>query len=200
MRKSLDSFEFKATLMDFFRDDAETTNKLKLLDWDTWFYKEGYPPKPDYDDSMVKVCFELAEKWHNRTSKPFDPKPSDIEGWVANQSVVFLEKLESYPAPPMAKEDVVLMGQTYGFAKSENIELVSRFYSVGLMCKEESVYYPTARLLGQVGRMKFVRPLFKLLKDCDRDFAIYVFNQNKDFYHPICRNMVKSILWPSNSS
>ena len=32
--KSLDSFEFKATLTDFFANDEEVSTKLKNLDWD----------------------------------------------------------------------------------------------------------------------------------------------------------------------
>jgi leukotriene-A4 hydrolase len=195
MLKSLDSFEFKSTLTDFFASDAETTKKLKELDWDTWFYKPGYPPNPNYDDSMVKVCYELADKWRARGEGSFQPSASDISGWTANQSVVFLEKLQSFPAPPIRKEDVKLLGDSYGYAKSENVELVSRFFGVGLMAKQPTVYEPTAELLGKVGRMKFVRPLYRLLDQCDRDLAVKTFEKNKSFYHPICRGMVEKDLF-----
>jgi len=50
------------------------------------------------------------------------------------------------------------MGEVYGFAKSKNVEVVSRFFRVGLRAREQEVYVPTAELLGRVGRMKFVRP------------------------------------------
>ncbi|KAF2663974.1 putative leukotriene A-4 hydrolase like protein [Microthyrium microscopicum] len=193
--KSLDSFEFKATLLDFFASDSEATNLLNSVAWDDWFYKPGFPPKPNYDDTLVKGCYALAEKWHARSSQSFTPNSSDIDGWTANQSVVFLEKIQSYPAPPIPKEDVVLLGDTYGYAKSSNVELVSRYFAVGLMAKEESVYKPTGELLGTVGRMKFVRPLFRLLEKCDRKYAIEVFEKNKNFYHPICRAMVEKDLF-----
>jgi leukotriene-A4 hydrolase len=190
----LDSFEFKATLADFFASDTDASTKLKDLDWDTWFYKPGYPPKPDYDDSMVRACYELAEKWKNRSSD-FKPSPADISSWTANQSVVFLERLQSYPAPPISVNDVDLLGSTYGYADSENVELVSRFCGVGLMARAEGVYKPTAKLLGTVGRMKFVRPLYRLLEQCDRKFACETFEKNRDFYHPICRAMVERDLY-----
>jgi leukotriene-A4 hydrolase len=190
----LDSFEFKATLVDFFASDSEASTKIRDLDWDTWFYKAGYPPKPDYDDSMVRACYELAEKWKNRSSN-FHPSAADISSWTANQSVVFLERLQSFPAPPISVDDVALLGSTYGYADSENVELVSRFYGVGLMARAESVYAPTAKLLGSVGRMKFVRPLYRLLEQCDRKFACDTFEKNRDFYHPICRAMVERDLY-----
>jgi len=51
-----------------------------------------------------------------------------------------------------------------------------------------------AELLGQVGRMKFVRPLFKGLNQGDRELAIKTFEKNREFYHPICRQMVEKDL------
>ena len=57
------------------------------------------------------------------------------------------------------------------------------------------MYAPTAELLGKVGRMKFVRPLYRLLEKCDRDLAVKTFEKNKDFYHPICRQIVEKDLF-----
>lgn len=182
-------------MLDFFSNDKEASGKLKEVDWDTWFYKPGYPPKPNFDESMVRVCYELADKWRSRAEKSFEPKTSDIEGWIGNQSVVFLEKLQSFPSPPLRSEDVRALGETYGYAASSNVELVSRFYGLGLMVREKSVYKPTADLLGTVGRMKFVRPLYRLLNECDRDLAVATFEENKTFYHPICRAMVEKDLF-----
>lgn len=51
------------------------------------------------------------------------------------------------------------MGSEYGFTKSQNVEVVSRYYLIGLKARDDSVYGLTVDLLGKVGRMKFVRPL-----------------------------------------
>ncbi|TKX26598.1 leukotriene A-4 hydrolase-like protein [Elsinoe australis] len=198
-RKSLDSYDFKATLLDFFASDSDASKKLNDLDWDTWFYKPGFPPKPDYDTSMVDVCYALADKWsaaNTGDSSSFKPDSSDLEGWMANQSVVFLEKIQTFEKP-LKPELVDLMGSSYGFASSSNVELVSRYFTVGLKAKAKSVYGPTAELLGRVGRMKFVRPLYKGLKACDEDLAKKTFEKNRNFYHPICRGMVEKDLYGS---
>lgn len=195
--KSLDSFQFKATLLDFFAQDDEATDKLKGLDWDHWFYSPGYPPKPDFDESLVKVCYELVDKWSSRTKgtkSEFQPKASDIDGWVSNQSVVFLERMQDLPTKP-SSADIELMGEAYGYGKSENVELVSRYYVLGLRSKCEKLYHPTADLLGKVGRMKFVRPLFRTLNEVNRDLAVETFQKNKNFYHPICRQLVEKDLF-----
>lgn len=86
------------------------------------------------------------------------------------------------------------MGKAYSLTGSRNVELTSRFFGIGLVAKDTAVYQPTADLLGQVGRMKFVRPLYRKLNKVDRPLALATFEKNKDFYHPICRAQVEKDL------
>lgn len=195
--KSLDSYDFKSCLINFFEKDAEAKKKLDEFDWDKLFYAPGFPTKPDFDQTMVKSCYELADKWQARvsgTKKEFEPKQEDIKGWVSNQSVVFLERLQSF-AETFSAEDVHLLGVTYGYRATQNIEVLSRYLNIGLMAKASETYQPAAELLGRIGRMKFVRPMFRLLNKADRDLAVKTFENNKDFYHPICRQMVEKDLF-----
>ncbi|KAJ4319121.1 Leucyl aminopeptidase yscIV [Neodidymelliopsis sp. IMI 364377] len=196
--KSLDSYDFKACLINFFESDAEASKKLQDFDWDKLFYAPGYPPKPDFDDSLVKTCYQLADKWEAHVSSSnsgsFKPAASDISGWVSNQSVVFLERLQSF-GTKFSEQDIHLLGSTYGYASTANIEVSSRFLCLGLKAKAPETYEPAAELLGKIGRMKFVRPLFRLLNEADRKLALSTFEKNKDFYHPICRQMVEKDLF-----
>lgn len=167
MGKSLDSYEFKATLLDFFAGAESTAKKLEAVDWDTWFYKPGLPPKPDFDTSLVKPAYELADKWETLTtttttttaSTPeFQPNPSDITSLSGNQLVVFLERLllSSQPLSPTAAAQ---MGTTYSFASSQNVELSSRWCQIAMQAGDKSCLEVVETLLGSVGRMKFVKPL-----------------------------------------
>ncbi|EAU32245.1 conserved hypothetical protein [Aspergillus terreus NIH2624] len=156
--KSLDSYEFKATILDFFKSDAEASKLLNELDWDTWFYAPGLPPKPKFDTSLVDVVYDLAKKWQSIPESSFKPQPSDIKDLTGNQIVVFLEQVLLFERP-LAPELSKLMGEVYGLAKSANIEVANLYFRVGLNAGDESVFEPTADLLGKIGRMKFVRPL-----------------------------------------
>lgn len=52
--ESIDSFEFKAFFLDYFKD----TPAIAQIKWDDWFYLPGMPTyKPNYDDSLAKVRF-----------------------------------------------------------------------------------------------------------------------------------------------
>ncbi|KAK3678322.1 Leucyl aminopeptidase yscIV [Recurvomyces mirabilis] len=193
--RSVDSYEFKAMLLSFFENDAEASKKLNDVDWDTWFYKPGLPPKPDFDTELADQCYALADKWtalNEGNAGDWKPSSKDIENFMSNQSVVFLERLQS-SSTPLKPEHIHTMGQAYGYASSKNIELVSRFYVLGLVAKAKEIYEPAAELLGRVGRMKFVRPLFRRLIEVDAGLAKKTFEKNRDFYHPICRSMVEKL-------
>ncbi|KAK5138211.1 hypothetical protein LTR08_004907 [Meristemomyces frigidus] len=195
--RSLDSYEFKATLLAYFENDAEVSKKLARIDWDETFYKPGFPPKPAFDTTLADECYALASKWTKLSTKEdssssFTPSAKDIKDFTANQSVVFLETLQQSPHT-LSPDLIDLLGSTYAFAQSENVELVSRFLALGLQSKAPSVYQPTAELLGKVGRMKFVRPLYRGLMGCDMGLARKTFDGNREFYHPICRGMVERL-------
>jgi leukotriene-A4 hydrolase len=194
--RSVDSYEFKATLVGFFEKDKEVSKKLDELDWDGWFYKPGFPTKPDFDTTLADQCYALADKWqavNEGAAKDFKPNSSDIKNFTSNQSVVFLERIQTF-AKPLSPDLVEQMGDVYSYAKSKNIELVSRYYTLGLQGRAKAVYQPAADLLGKVGRMKFVRPLFRELMRCDFELAKKTMEQNRDFYHPICRQMMEKML------
>ncbi|OJJ84939.1 bifunctional aminopeptidase/epoxide hydrolase [Aspergillus glaucus CBS 516.65] len=191
--KSLDSYEFKTTILDFFQSDPEASKLLNDLDWDKWFYAPGLPPKPHFDTSLVDVVYELARKWQSLPESSFKPQASDIHGLTANQLIVFLEQVLLFEQlkPDLTK----LMGEVYGLSKSENIEVANLYFQVGLKAGDKSVLEPTASLLSRIGRMKFVRPLYRNLQKVNRTLAIETFEKNRDFYHPICRAMVEKDLF-----
>ncbi len=138
--------------------------------------------------------FESSKRRNSsKLLQDFTPSPKDIEGWTANQVVVFLESVQLFKTP-LTPSQSQAMGKAYLLATSRNVELSFRYFSIGLTAKDETVYHPTAELLGKVGRMKFVRPLYRKLNAVDRKLALQTFEKNKGFYHPICSAQVEKDL------
>ncbi|OKL60722.1 Leukotriene A-4 hydrolase-like protein [Talaromyces atroroseus] len=191
--KSLDSYEFKAAILDFFSTDAVASKRLSEVDWESWFYSPGLPPKPTFDTSLVDIVYELADKWKESASE-FTPTKEDVKGLTANQFIVFLERVTSFEDSSLTPESFRLMGQVYGFAESANIEVTNLYFRLGLKIGDRTAIEPTVKLLGEIGRMKFVRPLFRALKNIDRQVAVETFEKHKGFYHPICRGLVEKDL------
>lgn len=126
----------------------------------------------------ARIPFPLQAEVFTNDYKDFNPQPSDIEGWTGNQIVVFLERVQLFKTP-LTPELSQAMGKTYALTETRNVELSSRYFGVGLRAKDTTVYQPTADLLGTVGRMKFVRPLYRYLALVDRKLALKTFEKNK---------------------
>ncbi|KXX73682.1 Leukotriene A-4 hydrolase [Madurella mycetomatis] len=190
--KSLDSYEFKDTFLEFFSapEYAGLKDKISVIDWEGRFYNTGLPPKPEFDTSLVDTCYWLAEKWKQ---KDFSPSPSDTSSWTGNQVLVFLNEVQDFEAPLTAEQSRQL-GRVYGLSDSKNVELKAAYYQIAMKAEDTTSYPGVAELLAQVGRMKFVRPLFRSLNKVDRDLAVKTFERNRDFYHPICRQLVEKDL------
>ncbi|CAK7209788.1 Leucyl aminopeptidase yscIV [Sporothrix bragantina] len=191
-RKSLDSYEFRDTFLEFFAkpEYASLKDALEKIDWEGRFHTPGLPPKPQFDTTLIDVCYALAAKWQ---SPDYKPSPSDVEGWVANQKIVFLGEVQGFDKP-ITVEQSQQMGTAYGMVDTQNVEVKSAYYAVSLRAEDKATYQGTADLLGTVGRMKFVRPLYRALNKVDRELALSTFEKNRDFYHPICRAMVEKDL------
>lgn len=200
--KSLDTYQFVDTLYDFFSDKHEALN---LLDWETWLYKPGMPPvRPDFDTSLVDQCYLLADRWLKALQEktPLEGlfSAADIELFSANQLVVFLETLSS-----LNKQEGFLwsdnvkaleyMTEVYkAYSASANCEVVYRWFALQVRGHNAAFYDRLGQWLGTVGRMKFVRPGFRVLNEVARDLAVKYFQEFESTYHPICRTMVKKDL------
>lgn len=198
--KSLDSYQFKDALYEYFTDHKDV---LDSIDWNSWFFAPGLPPKPDFDTSIADACYQLSNRWVETLSdskkmddyaKDFSSK--DIESWTSTQAVVFLNSVadEFEKSSVNTQEAVKALNKVYSFASSSNAEVISRWYRLAGNAKLESEYTKLADWLGTVGRMKFVRPGFRTLKSVDAKLAQETFKKNKGFYHPICRALVEKDL------
>lgn len=200
--KSLDTYQFLDTLYEYF--DYQKA-KLDEIDWHTWLYEPGMPPvNPGFDTSMVDECYKLADKWFNAVKNNSDFysqfKALDVESFTANQSVVFLETLDSYNKRDDFKwknhpAAVKALSEIYPeYSQSSNAEVLFRWFVVQVRGHNTEYYSKLGEWLGSVGRMKFVRPGYVLLRGVDRDLAVSYFKKFELTYHPICQTMVRKDL------
>ncbi|KAK8081894.1 leukotriene A-4 hydrolase/aminopeptidase [Apiospora saccharicola] len=179
-RKSLDSYEFKATFLNYFNEHGtdEIKQKVAQIPWEEKFHQPGLPPKPEFDTSYVDSCMALAEKWK---SSDYKPGLKDIESFNSNQTLVFLQAVQDF-SPCLSVERAQLLGSAYNISSSKNVELKTAYYGISLRAGDRDAFPGIVELLGEVGRMKFVRPLYRQLVKLDRDLAVATYEKNKDFY------------------
>ena len=120
-----------------------------------------------------------------------------------SNAVVLLDQLEILPA--FSPELVAKMDKSYGFGENDNAEIRLRFYQVALksgpeyaesaagmsICLGSSIRQaasrsvfadaPAAWVINK-GRMKFCRPIFRLLHQQAPELAKKTFMEHKDFF------------------
>ncbi|KAJ5492408.1 leukotriene a4 hydrolase [Penicillium expansum] len=193
-QKSVDSAQFKETVLEFFKSDTEAAAKLAEVDWDMWYHKPGAIPKPDLRSPFYDNCQNLASLWASvsETSTVY-PCAADVEDWSACQVLVFLDELLQKP-DPISLKLVRAMDSEYKWSKSTNLELLTRYLRVALRSGDKSVLAQTEEVLGQTGRMKFVRPLLEGVISVDGQLAVRLYQKYKTFYHPTCLRLIEGIL------
>ena len=99
--------------------------------------------------------------------------------------------LDALPVPyPQAAE----LEARYGLYRSGNFEIRASFVEVALAAGLPDALHEADLLLGEVGRMKYLKPVYKALKQRDADRARTVFAKHRDRYHPIAVQVIAGLL------
>lgn len=144
--KSVSTQEWKEHLLAYFASHPTASKALQAVDWDAWLHGEGMelPVPLTYDETFAQAAFALAGRWEKAIAEGVDATSvfsrGDMEGWNANQVVVFLEKLHAGPKVPATYAG--WLDDMYGLSAAQNPEIRLRFYEVAL--EEEAGRYADA--------------------------------------------------------
>ena len=191
--KSLDSDQFKQFFTDYFRDKTG----VDCVDWNTWFYSPGMPPyKPTLDTSLADQCWTEGQKWLDLDSG----KVESLENSLLLNIVCQISECDiSQDAPDMSPTQIQeflsfiiqkqsLKSQTlekldsvYKFSSSTNCDILCLFLRLGLRSKWEPGVDLTFQFLKTMGRLKYVRPLYRDLSKWEekKELTVKFFQENK---------------------
>ncbi|KAG1146328.1 hypothetical protein G6F37_008088 [Rhizopus arrhizus] len=168
--------------------------KLNTIDFDAWINQPGMPPVDNaFDTTLADACLDLADRWDKSRDEQslaqFSSK--DVENFSAGQKIVFLERLTD--CTPLSHHAILKMDQLYQLTPNHNADLRLRWQQVCLMADYEPIYPQVVQFITQQGRMKFVRPLYRLLHQAKNgaQLAVDTYLQNKSFYHPIAAQLIE---------
>lgn len=201
------SEEFRSFFREHFKGKKEES-KAAQFDWDAWLYKPGMLPtsyEPNFDRSLAEDAEKLASAWLDYDAGKIIGAPGagrDIDSWSTAQRTWFLDVLLTAVeerSVPLRVETIAAMKGTYGFHTQKNAEVLFRFLmlAVPTAAVGSDVLDITTRFITTQGRMKYVRPLYRTLRDSSsqtRALAVTTFLANADFYHPIASKMVANDL------
>ncbi|KAG1838375.1 hypothetical protein DFJ58DRAFT_814207 [Suillus subalutaceus] len=192
MGHSITTETWKNHLYAYFQKNGskEQIKALNSIDWDM-----------EYDLTLANPANALADRWyesrHTTDISKLDFKGSDLDNLDANQRAVFLERLESYNEPLPAGH-LFHFDKLYAFSKTLSAEIRFRFYALVLKSQAAMHFVQGAAnwVIGAddtgviKGRMKFCRPVFRVMFKVKPDLAISTFRQAQTQFHPIAQSLI----------
>ncbi|XBW35174.1 hypothetical protein QEN19_000737 [Hanseniaspora menglaensis] len=207
--KSISIWQFVNSIYEFYHSyDKDIFNKLtKEMDWDLWLLTPGLPPTPKFNTKRADEVTKLAEAWINKAkfeiSGDKDTKLStsadSVDEFSVQQLLLFIDTLCDFKHWAEAGETSLEFINLYT-QKFESLFNYPEFeyrYIRWLSLTKISLDTTTERLIkfvSDIGRMKYVRPLFLVLAKINKTLAIETYEKLHGFYSNVCAEMVKKDL------
>lgn len=158
-------------------------------DIDAWVYGPGLPEKRP---SVESNKFDLVESFMNARLKDNIWSKEGTEKWSTHEWLHFIRKLPT----DLSLDQANSLDQTYAFSKSGNSEILAAWLETSIY----NGYYKniTSELetfLVNVGRRKFLTPLYKALKtEGDIALAKDIYSKAKPNYHAVSTQTMDALL------
>ncbi|AKU93626.1 Aminopeptidase [Labilithrix luteola] len=186
LTKWLGAHRFGAVTTDDFVTlvEREEPGLLARVDAKAWIDSPGLPanyPKPE--SARLGAVLALAGRV---------PTAAETKGWGATEWVLYLEAMPRPSSLAICEE----LDKTYALTKATNPEVLVSWLTLACESGDANVLPRVEELLGQTGRMKYLKPLYRALagRAETKPLAQSLFAKLRDQYHPIAQQVVSSLL------
>jgi aminopeptidase N len=186
LRSYIDAFRFQAITTDDFlvHIERELPGVLAKVDAPRWIDGEGVPetaprPRSARLDAITALTGAL-------------PDAALVKQWSPTEWQLYLESVPR----PASEELCRTLDERFALTRSTNHEVLVAWLLLALASGFHGVLPRVEEVLGTVGRMKYLRPLYLALArdERTRPRARELFQQLRPTYHPIARQVVESVL------
>ena len=101
------------------------------------------------------------------------------------------------PSPFLLFIQVTALDERYKLSESRDYDVKVTFLQLAISTGCRSYLNEVEKCLKQVGRMRYLRPLYSSLAKGSKEekmLAKRIFSEAQEFYHPIARSVAESIL------
>jgi leukotriene-A4 hydrolase len=156
---------------------------------DEWLYGPGVPATAKHTVSPRLTALDAQRDAWLKGDQP--TANLDTKNWVAIEWMHFLNTIDGKASAQQMKE----LDQAFGLGKSTNNEVAFRFYLASIKAGY-GVREPLTKFLMDVGRKKFVLPLYTALLNnpAEREWALALYRKARPRYHPDTQTNVDKLL------
>ena len=154
------------------------------VDYDEWLYGTGLPPgTPAISSPLLDAVVAIGQA---------APEPDVAAAWSADEWQVYLAELR----PPVPAALLAELDRRYQLTASANPEILRLWLTAALGSGYPAAVPAAVDLLGRVGRLKFLKPLYDALAENPdtRVLARECFERNRGRYHPIAVTVISTRL------
>ncbi|XP_050209566.1 leucine aminopeptidase [Mercurialis annua] len=193
IKKYIATFKFKSidtdTFLDFLKANVPGIEKdvdLKLWTEGTGIPSDAYEPVSDIYTKIVSLAheFKLGRM----------PREDEVADWQGQEWELYLENLPK----SVEASQILALDARYRLSESKDYEMKVAFLQLAISSGCRDYFSEVEKTLKEVGRMKYLRPLYAALvqgteKEEEKIFAKRVFAEARECYHPIAQGVVEAI-------
>ncbi|KAH9402319.1 Leukotriene A-4 hydrolase [Tyrophagus putrescentiae] len=185
LRSYLEHFKYRSIVTDDFKSYLSE-----------YFFKKVHAPEicirlTEYDTSLLNACVFLAKKW---ISAPEDLlvegkmlfRQDDWKAFSPRQKKLFLIELDEQTTGagqrPLSPGKLHLLNELYRVREERNVEIATAWILLGLHSQWKEVIADAIKLVSEVGRLKYTRPIYRALFQWPetKQMALNTFQANRD--------------------
>lgn len=191
IRKYIDTFQFRSIRTEEFLEFLvkELPDVQEKVDLQQWVYEPGFPDDAPVPRSpLLDDVYAKLDAYRHGTL----PEREEVAGWRPQQIEVFLKHLpRSIPV-----SDCIYFEAEFGLKTSRNRNNLTEYYVVAIRSGHQAVLPDVERLVGSIGRMLYLKPLYRALAETpwSRPRARALFEKYRETYHPIAVTAIDRIL------
>ena len=173
----------------YLNENLITPNNLEV-NVDEWIYSPGIPANKIQISSNN---FVLVEKELDKLMEGSSPNELNTEKWSTHEWLHFIRKIN---IEKITKDQMVELDNSFGFSNSTNSEIACAWYEKAIP-KQYTIAYPKMKeFLMNVGRRKFLEPLYKELSKTEegKQMALEIYQEARSNYHSVSTNTIDKLL------
>lgn len=162
---------------------------LDQVQADKWLHQSGLPDNcPDLSAPALTQLRDLARG----LAQGQRPSVDQAKAWSVDQWQIYLSALPS----KLSHQDCQWLDESFALNDSGNAEILSKWLEVAASSGYTPAFAKIRQFLKQVGRMKYLKPLYSKLHQSPktRALAAEIFAEAKSGYHPIARASIANLL------
>jgi leukotriene A-4 hydrolase/aminopeptidase len=191
LKEYMDTFQFRSLDTEEFLSFLEEKQPglAERIGAQEWVYAPGIPAnEPKAESARLAELTALAEGWKDGAR----PDLAEAKTWPVAEWLVYLGKLPS----DIGIEGCAWLDENLELTKSGNSEILCKWLVMAIENGYEPVYEKSRGFLGSIGRMKFLKPMYKALSanPKSKELALEIYHEHKEMYHPIARGGLEQLL------